>query len=434
MTTHALSGTEFHRFVPIMKVDEERREVHGILAIEQPDHSGEVMDYARSKPNFEAWSQSFADITGGKSHGNLRAMHRDIAAGKFTSVTCDDELKGFPVIAKVVDDNEWKKCLEGVYTGFSIGGKYGDVWTDGDLLRYEALPIEGSLVDKPCIPGATFTLVRSGGATELRKFANAAGQIERWVMSKLEDALQSADDAVTAIREMAAQMVSYNGPLDTWAIEDLMQAIRRVLGARFSAELQADDGDGGLAMNSQSDMTKQDPTVPTDGTAPDPATDPAPDPATDTTPDDNTTEPATPEPEPATGTDDAAKSATGELTKALTDVMTAIKKVGSDNEALTTLVGGLEKTIPDAVEHATIELRKAIAAVDDRLKAIEAKPRDPGRPVDKTIGAVGPVELSPELAKADELITAYESGTNVDPHVARELRLLAARLAMPSRS
>ncbi|WP_157646107.1 hypothetical protein [Burkholderia ubonensis] len=42
---------------------------------------------------------------------------------------------------------EWNKVLEGVYTGFSIGGKYGKTWDDQGHRRYEAIPAGGSLVD-----------------------------------------------------------------------------------------------------------------------------------------------------------------------------------------------------------------------------------------------------------------------------------------------
>ena len=65
-------GSPFEGFAPIMKVDEERREVSGILAIEMPDHSREIMDYERSAPHFKRWSEEFKTATDGKSAGNLQ--------------------------------------------------------------------------------------------------------------------------------------------------------------------------------------------------------------------------------------------------------------------------------------------------------------------------------------------------------------------------
>ena len=118
-------------FVPILKVDAARREVWGVIAEEAVDKSGEIFDYASSKPYIKAWVEEFQNATGGKSCGNVRAQHSQIAAGKLIGVTLDDENKCIPVVAKIVDDNEWKKVEEGVYTGFSIGGGYVKGWNDG---------------------------------------------------------------------------------------------------------------------------------------------------------------------------------------------------------------------------------------------------------------------------------------------------------------
>ncbi|MDE2101874.1 MAG: hypothetical protein KGL39_31805 [Patescibacteria group bacterium] len=160
-------------FAGITKVDESKREVTGVLVQEQPDRSGEIFDYESSKPYFKAWNDEFAKSTGGSSVGNVREMHGGTAAGKFTAMSYDDEAKKITVTAKVVDRQAWEKVAEGVYTGFSIGGNYLDRWDDGDLKRYTAQPVEGSLVDYPCVPGATFELVRSSGV-EMRKFNKAA--------------------------------------------------------------------------------------------------------------------------------------------------------------------------------------------------------------------------------------------------------------------
>ena len=163
-------STGLKLFAALTKVDESRREVHGRLAQEVGDHSGEIMDYATSKPLFQSWSAEFEKATNGQSVGNVRAMHGNVAAGKFIQMVYDDVAKAVDVVAKIVDDAEWQKCLEGVYTGFSIGGKYVKRWADGKLTRYTAQPFEGSLVDAPCIPTATFAMVKMDGATEQRPF------------------------------------------------------------------------------------------------------------------------------------------------------------------------------------------------------------------------------------------------------------------------
>ncbi len=163
-------------FVPITKIDEEQRLVYGVLAEEAVDKSGEIFDYESSKPNVAKWSDSFKSATAATgqepSAGNLRVMHGGKAAGKFVSVEFDDATKTVPVCAKVVDDDEWAKTREGVYTGFSIGGGYAKRWKDEATgkVRYTASLAEGSLVDNPCMYGATFTAIKAEGAEELRKF------------------------------------------------------------------------------------------------------------------------------------------------------------------------------------------------------------------------------------------------------------------------
>jgi hypothetical protein len=168
MTVLAEGGAAALGFViPLTKIDAERRLVYGIGAHEVPDKTNEILDYASSKPNFLAWSKSFDEATGGMSKGNVRVMHTKTVAGKLLEMTPDDDAKMFKVCAHIVDDNEWAKVLGGVYTGFSVGGKYDRKWEDGGMTRYTARPSEISLVDSPCIPTARFAeLVKADGIVE----------------------------------------------------------------------------------------------------------------------------------------------------------------------------------------------------------------------------------------------------------------------------
>jgi hypothetical protein len=177
-------------FIPITKIDAAQRLVYGVVTAEAPDVSGEVCDYASTKPLYQKWSQKFADATDGRSFGNLRAMHGNVAAGKLIEIAFNDEAKRIEICGKVVDDDEWQKVEEGVYTGFSQGGRYLKRWPDPDepaLTRYTAEPLEVSLVDHPCLPEATFALIKADGSTELRKFkVNADETIERASMRGAE--------------------------------------------------------------------------------------------------------------------------------------------------------------------------------------------------------------------------------------------------------
>src|SRR5262249_48233240 len=139
-------------FLPLAKVDLDQRLVTGVATAERPDRSGEIFDYTSSKPYFEKWSAEAAAATGGKSLGAVRAMPGAVAAGKWPDIAFGDDAKRVTVCAKIVDDDEWRKVQEGVYPGFSQGGRYVKRWADPDpgLPRYTAEPHEISLVDFPC--------------------------------------------------------------------------------------------------------------------------------------------------------------------------------------------------------------------------------------------------------------------------------------------
>jgi hypothetical protein len=169
--------TALRMTIPITKVDAARRLVYGVATAEIEDRAGEICDYASTKPLYEKWSEAIAKSSGGKSLGNLRAMHGAVAAGKVTALTFNDEARQIEICAKVIDDAEWIKVEEGVYTGFSQGGTYARRWTDASgAKRYTADPHEISLVDLPCLSEARFEMVKADGSTEYRKFKLAPAE------------------------------------------------------------------------------------------------------------------------------------------------------------------------------------------------------------------------------------------------------------------
>jgi hypothetical protein len=181
-------------FMPLTKVvelDDGTVEVWGRAAAEEPDPKKEIMDYAESKPLIKAWSDNAFQASGGKSLGNLRAMHNPrVAAGIVTSLNFLDDEKAIDAVAKVVDAEEVKKVRAGVYTGFSIGGSYARKWQDGDYTRYAAQPSELSLADNPMIKSARFTLVKVDGSEEQKEFTQVmeAGALQK----RLNDVAQMA--------------------------------------------------------------------------------------------------------------------------------------------------------------------------------------------------------------------------------------------------
>jgi hypothetical protein len=183
-------------FARITKVDAVKRQVTGILVQECLDRSGEIFDYDTSKAHFVAWSNGIHKATEGKSVGNLRVMHGNTVAGKFSAIEFNDAEKSIEVVGDVIDDNEWKKCEAGCYSGFSIGGRYEKKWadaTDATVLRYTAIPSEGSLVDLPCVPTAQFKMVKADGSDEMRKFITATDPAQKGMghVAQLAGLLQS---------------------------------------------------------------------------------------------------------------------------------------------------------------------------------------------------------------------------------------------------
>jgi hypothetical protein len=215
-------------FIPITKVDAENRIVYGQMTAEGVDSAGEIWDYEGSLPYFEAWTANAEKSSGGKSKGNLRSMHQPIAAGKLTQFLLDPENRSVEIAAKVVDDGEWKKVEEGVYTGFSQGGRYVKRWKDPDdntKTRYISDPVEVSLVDLPCLPTATFEYIKADGSTELRKFN-----------IKDEPMYEPTNEEVAA---RATEMAKAAGTPDKWA--DHIEAAALALKAEHAPPVETLD-------------------------------------------------------------------------------------------------------------------------------------------------------------------------------------------------
>lgn len=256
-----MSKAKVRVFVPLTKVDEEKRLVYGRITQEVLDKSGEVMDYESSKPNFEKWSNEIHEASGGLSKGNVRVMHGLSVAGKLTEIEFDDEDRAIDVCAKIVDDAEWNKVTEGCYTGFSVGGSYGKRWTDklgeDKVKKFTAVPNEVSLVDNPCVPSATFSLVKADGAEEAVAFkvendddqwpgfSKAAGdpeegEVEEQADPNVNDVSKTVGREPTAqeVAERAGELAKAANDGSTW--QDHIEAARNEL---LKGEKTGDEGD-----------------------------------------------------------------------------------------------------------------------------------------------------------------------------------------------
>jgi HK97 family phage prohead protease len=137
-------------FAPIAKIDERQRLVFGYASTEALDSQGEIV----KKEAIEAALPDYMRFA------NIREMHQPSAVGVAREAALDD--KGLHLVAKIVDDEAWAKVVEGVYKGFSIGGRVTTrdpaakhVITGVDLL-------EISLVDRPANPEAVIELYKAG--------------------------------------------------------------------------------------------------------------------------------------------------------------------------------------------------------------------------------------------------------------------------------
>jgi len=118
------NGENINLSVPFTKVNREKRTVSGWATLDNLDQTGDVVTSEASLKAFENF------------RGNIREMHGPSAVGKMLSFkpetfydsTSGDFYNGIYVdvyVSKGAQD-AWEKCLDGTYTGFSIGGKIKD--------------------------------------------------------------------------------------------------------------------------------------------------------------------------------------------------------------------------------------------------------------------------------------------------------------------
>lgn len=142
---------------PIAKVNREKRTVSGFASLDNVDRHGDIVTSEASKRAFENF------------RGNIREMHGPSAVGKMLSFKEDSffdketgqKYNGVFVeayISKGAQD-AWEKCLDGTYTGFSIGGNIVDAKMEKSDDGGESRRVihnydlhELSLVDSPANP------------------------------------------------------------------------------------------------------------------------------------------------------------------------------------------------------------------------------------------------------------------------------------------
>lgn len=164
-------------YLPFTRVDDDERIVEG-YCYTSPKVKGDKWNLKRAA--LEAATTAYMAMP------CIRSMHQSIAAGVGQAVEWNET--GCLLRAKIVDDAEWNKVKEGVYRGFSLGGR-PTIARGNDIEAFEW--IETSLVDRPCDPGAMFTMARAEGVDAGAEYE--VENIEEPEPAELDRALTAAE-------------------------------------------------------------------------------------------------------------------------------------------------------------------------------------------------------------------------------------------------
>jgi hypothetical protein len=134
-------------YVGFTKRNDDKHIVEGWASSEALDSQGEIV-------KLTAIEKALPDYM---KFANIRQMHQWSAVGKAIHAQVDNVKKGLYLVAKVVDKEAWEKVKEGVYNGFSIGGR---VMKRIDNVIEDLALTEISLVDRPANPEAVFEVVK----------------------------------------------------------------------------------------------------------------------------------------------------------------------------------------------------------------------------------------------------------------------------------
>jgi len=161
-------------YARITKIDEARQLVFGYASTEALDSQGEIVKR-------EALEAALPDYM---RFANIREMQPS-AVGVATEVQMDG--KGLFLGAKIVDPTAWEKVVQGVYKGFSIGGK---VTARDDAEKHVITGVrlsEISLVDRPANPEAVFTMYKSDDKADIEKVGARNSKADLALIQEIHD-------------------------------------------------------------------------------------------------------------------------------------------------------------------------------------------------------------------------------------------------------
>jgi phage head maturation protease len=155
----------FKMYAPFSKIDEEKHMVYGYATTASLDSQDEVVDLDASFEAVDEW----------KAWANIKEMHRPETAVGVAPIIEKHVGVGVYIGAKIVDDQAWRKCVEKVYKGFSIGGKVikRDEKNSKRITKYQLREV--SLVDRPANPDSVFMVAKRDDTIASAKEAVVGG-------------------------------------------------------------------------------------------------------------------------------------------------------------------------------------------------------------------------------------------------------------------
>ncbi|MCG3203915.1 MAG: hypothetical protein KCHDKBKB_00592 [Elusimicrobia bacterium] len=184
-------------YVQFAKRDDDEHIVEGWASSEAIDSQGEVI-------KIEAIEKALPDYM---KFANIREMHQLSAVGKTIAASIDKTKKALYIVVKVVDDMAWKKVKEGVYNGFSIGGR---VLSKIENVIEELSLNEISLVDRPANPLALFSLVKIADGKVAEE-----GKMKKSEDEQMGTSVFYAQELVEMAAEVAQLIMYARGPVDS---------------------------------------------------------------------------------------------------------------------------------------------------------------------------------------------------------------------------
>lgn len=227
--------------MPFAKVNKEKRTVSGWASLDNIDRHGDVITKEANKKAFEGFRK------------NIREMHGPVAVGKMLEFKedtfFDPETKktynGVYVTAYISKgaQDAWEKCLDGTYSGFSIGGNINDAKMekaeDGSNKNYRVIHDydlhELSLVDSPANQLANFMSIEKNidGSSFIK------GMIQDIILENVfwctQDEIASTSQAITKECVVCDGQMTNIGWVEQKDIEKF-EAIEKVIDSYFKKD------------------------------------------------------------------------------------------------------------------------------------------------------------------------------------------------------